>query len=60
MDVVTSRCLWTVQSIKVDLGSVDAPHCLLHLETLSAHYGVYQVDNHLKILRKSTSIANDM
>lgn len=34
---ITSHCLWTVQSIKVDLCSVDAPHCLLELETLSAH-----------------------
>lgn len=37
---ITSHCLWTVQSIKVDLCSVDAPHCLLELETLSAHFRV--------------------
>lgn len=57
---VTSGCLWRVQSIKADLCSVDAPHCLVQLGTLSAHCRVQQVDNHLKILRKSTSIANDM
>lgn len=35
-----SHCIWTVQSMKADLCSVDAPHSLVQLETLSAHSGV--------------------